>query len=106
MRHWIKAGGTIVAVLVFAVAYAATIATVSGEVTKYEVGKSISVKDLTGNVLALEITKDTKVEGDVKVGAQVSIEADGKKAQSVKAAAASPGAGSPDLGSPGAGGFR
>jgi hypothetical protein len=92
MRQWIKTVGAIVAVLVFAVAYAA-ILTVSGEVIKYEVGKSISVRDLTGNVLALDITKDTKVEGDVKVGVQVSIEADGKKAQSVKVAAASPGPG-------------
>jgi hypothetical protein len=92
MRQWIKTVGALVAVLVFAVAYAA-ILTVSGEVIKYEVGKSISVRDLTGNVLALDITKDTKVEGDVKVGAQVSIEADGKKAQSVKVAAASPGPG-------------
>jgi hypothetical protein len=66
-----------------AVAYAAT-TTLNGEVTKYEIGKTISVKDFTGNVLALEITKDTKIEGDVKVGSQVVIEADGKTVKSLK----------------------
>jgi hypothetical protein len=39
----------------------------------------------------LEITKDTKVEGDVKVGSQVMIEADGKKVKSLKALASGPG---------------
>jgi hypothetical protein len=36
-------------------------------------------------VHALEITKETNVEGDVRVGAKVSVEAEGKTAQSVKA---------------------
>jgi hypothetical protein len=36
-------------------------------------------------VAMFEIAKDTKVEGDVKVGAKVSVEAEGNKAHSVKA---------------------
>ncbi|MFZ5861987.1 MAG: hypothetical protein ACOYXR_03955 [Nitrospirota bacterium] len=76
--------------LVVAVSYAA-MTTLNGEVTKYEIGKTISVKDFTGNVLALEITKDTKVEGDVKVGSQVMVEADGKKVKSLKVMASRPG---------------
>jgi hypothetical protein len=70
--------------LASAVSYAA-MTTLNGEVTAYEIGKTISVKDFTGNVVALEITKDTKVEGDVKVGSRVAIEADGKKVKSLKA---------------------
>jgi hypothetical protein len=76
--------------LVAAVSYAA-MTTLNGEVTKYEIGKTISVKDVTGNVVALEITKDTKVEGDVKVGSQVVVEADGKKVKSLKVMASGPG---------------
>jgi hypothetical protein len=70
--------------LVAAAAYAA-MTTLNGEVVKYEIGKTIAVKDFTGTVVALEITKDTKVEGDVTVGSQVLIEADGKKVKSLKA---------------------
>jgi hypothetical protein len=78
------------ALLIAAVSYAA-MTTLNGEVTKYEIGKAISVKDFTGNVVALEITKDTKVEGDVKVGSLVAIETDGKKVKSLKAMAGGPG---------------
>lgn len=87
MNQWIKAVSPMVGVLVFAAAAYAALTTLNGEVIKYEAGKTISVKDFTGNVLALEITEDTKVEGEVRVGAQVAIEADGKKVQSVKAMA-------------------
>lgn len=87
MRQWMKSVCAIIAVFVFAVAAFAAMTLVSGEVIKYEMGKTISVKDVEGNVIALEITKDTKVEGDVKVGARVSVEADGKTARSVKAPA-------------------
>ncbi len=84
MRQWIKSVCAMAAVVVFAVAaYAAMM--VSGEVIKYEAGKTISVKDTMGMVHALEITKDTKVEGDIKVGAKVSVQAEGKTAQTVKA---------------------
>ena len=84
MRQWIKTAGTMLVVLVFAAAAYAALTTVSGEVIKYETGKAISVRDFTGNVLALENTRDTKLEGDIKVGSQVSVEADGKQAKSVK----------------------
>ena len=93
MTRWSKAIVTLVpALLIAAVAYAA-ITTLNGEVMKYEIGKTISVKDFTGNVVAFEITKDTKVEGDVRVGAQVVIEADGKTVKSLKAMVSGPGFG-------------
>ena len=75
--------------LVAAVSYAA-MTTLNGEVMKYEIGKTISVTDSTGNVLALEITKDTKVEGEVRVGSLVFIEVDGKKVKSLKAMVSGP----------------
>lgn len=59
---------------------------VSGEVTSYEAGKAISVKDSFGMVHAMKITQEIKVDGDVKVGAKVSVESDGK-ARPVKARA-------------------
>ncbi len=61
---------------------------ISGEVTKYDSGKSITLKDAKGKAHTLQITKDTKTEGEVKVGAKVTVEAEGKKAHSIKAAAA------------------
>lgn len=85
MKHWLQSACAMTLVLVFSAASYAAMAMLSGEVIKYEAGKTISVKDPQGMVHALEITKDTKVEGDVKVGAKVSVEAEGKTAQSVKA---------------------
>lgn len=75
------------AVLALAGVAMAGMAAMNGEVTKYEAGKTIAVKDAGGKEHALEISKDTKIEGDVKVGTKVSVEADGKKAHSIKAAA-------------------
>ncbi|MEW6682747.1 MAG: hypothetical protein AB1451_07455 [Nitrospirota bacterium] len=86
MKQWTTSLCAMAAVLALSVAAYAGMTMVSGEVTKYEVGKTIAVKDTQGMVHALEITKDTKVEGDVKVGANVSVEAEGKTAQIVKAA--------------------
>lgn len=85
MKRLLQGMWTMALVLVFAAASYAGMAMLSGEVIKYEAGKTISVKDPQGMVHALEITKNTKVEGDVKVGAKVSVEAEGKTAQSVKA---------------------
>ena len=91
MTNWSKAMWTLVpALLIAAVSYAG-MTTLSGEVMKYETGKAISVKDLAGNILALEITKDTKIEGDVKVGAQVVVEADGKMVTRLRTAVKGPG---------------
>jgi hypothetical protein len=84
VKQWFKSVCAVAAVLVFAVAAYAGMMTVSGEVTKYEAGKTIAVKDAKGATQTLEITKDTKVEGEVKVGAKVSVEADGNKAHTVK----------------------
>jgi hypothetical protein len=91
MTHWRNAMWTIVPVLLVAAVSYAAMTTLNGEVMKYEIGKTISVTDSTGNVLALEITKDTKVEGDVRVGSQVFIEVDGKKVKSLKAMVNGPG---------------
>jgi hypothetical protein len=85
MRQWITSVCAMAAVLVISVAAFAAMTMLSGEVIKYEAGKTIAVKDPQGMVHALEITKETKVEGDVRVGAKVSVEAEGKTAQSVKA---------------------
>lgn len=85
MKKWMQGACAAALVIVFAAASYAAMAMLSGEVIKYEAGKTISVKDLQGMVHALEITKNTKLEGDVKVGAKVSVEAEGKTAQSVKA---------------------
>ncbi len=90
MRHWSKAIWTLVAVLLVAAAAYAAMTTLNGEVIKYDIGKTIAVKDFTGNVVALEITKDTKVEGDVKVGSKVVIEVDGKQVRSLKAMVSGP----------------
>ena len=86
MKQWTTGLCAMAVVLAFSVVAYAGMTMVSGEVTKYEAGKTIAVKDTQGMVHALEITKDTKVEGDVRVGAKVSVEADGKTAQIVKAA--------------------
>ena len=93
MTRWSKAMWTLAPALLFAAVAYAAMTTVNGEVTKYEIGKTISVKDFTGNVVALEITKDTKVEGDVKVGSRVVIEADGKTVKSLKVMASGSGFG-------------
>ncbi len=84
MTRWSKAMWTLVPVLLLAAVSYAAMTTLNGEVTKYEIGKTISVIDSTGNVLALEITKDTKVVGDVRVGSKVLLEVDGMKVKSVK----------------------
>ncbi|HET8760179.1 MAG TPA: hypothetical protein VFN94_03875 [Nitrospiria bacterium] len=84
MKQWFKSVFAVAAVVVFAAAAYAGMATVSGEVTKYEAGKTIVIKDAKGATQTLEISKDTKVEGEVKMGAKVSVEADGSKAHSVK----------------------
>ena len=100
MRHWITGMGAIIAVLVLAVGTYAAATTLSGEVLNYEAGKAISVRDFNGNIHDLQITKDTKVDSNVRVGAQVSIEADGQKAKSVTIASSRPGGAppAPDMG--------
>jgi hypothetical protein len=84
VKQLLKSVCALAAVLVFAAAAYAGMATVSGEVTKYEAGKTIVIKDAKGATQTLEISKDTKIEGEVKVGAKVSVDADGNKAHSVK----------------------
>ena len=84
MKQGFKSVFAMAAVLVFAAAAYAGMTMVNGEVTKYEAGKTIAVKDAKGATETFEISKDTKVEGEVKAGAKVAVEADGKKAHSVK----------------------
>jgi hypothetical protein len=86
MKQWMKLAVTMVVVAGFAGLAFAGMAAMSGEVTKYDAGKSISVKDDKGTEHTLEITQDTKTEGEVKAGAKVTVEAEGKKAHSIKAA--------------------
>jgi len=85
MRRSLKGVCALAAVLVFATAASAgMMSTLSGEVTKYDAGKAIAVKDDLGKVHTVDITADTKVEGDVKVGGRVTVQTDGKMAKSVK----------------------
>lgn len=102
MRNWISSMGAIIGVLVLAAGTFAAKTTLSGEVLNYEAGKAISVRDFNGNVHDLQITKDTKVDSSIKVGSQVSIQADGQKAQSVTMASSSRPGGSAPGGSPSA----
>ena len=88
MKRWMNLVVTMAAVVAFVGFAYAAVASMSGEVTKYDSGKSIAMKDAKGKEHTLEITKDTKVEGEVKVGAKVTVEAEGKKAHSNKAAPA------------------
>jgi hypothetical protein len=92
MKHWLTRMCAIGAVLVLAGVASAALTNISGQVTKFEAGKSISVKDSsTGGVQTLNLSKDTTLQGDVRVGAQVSIQADGKEARSINAMASAPG---------------
>lgn len=95
MKNWISSMGAIIGVLVLAAGTFAAATTLSGEVLNYEAGKAISVRDFNGNVHDLQITKDTKVDSSIKVGSQVSIQADGQKAQSVTMASNRPGGSAP-----------
>ncbi len=88
MKRWMNLAVTMAAVVAFVGFAYAAVASMSGEVTKYEAAKSISMKDAKGKVHTLQISKDTKVEGEVKVGTKVTVETEGKKAHSIKAAAA------------------
>ena len=87
MSKWIKSACSMMGVLLFSAMAYAGMTQMSGEVTQYEAGKKIAIKDDAGTVHALDLTKDSKVEGEVKVGTKVSVEAEGKKAHMVKAAA-------------------
>jgi hypothetical protein len=86
MKQWMKLAVTMLVVAGFAGLAFADMAAMNGEVTKYDAGKSISIKDDKGTEYTLEITKDTKTEGEVKAGSKVSVEAEGTKAHSIKAA--------------------
>jgi len=78
-------------VSMFSMAIAAAKAkSISGEVVKYEAGKTIVVKDKAGKSHTLGITKTTKVEGEVAVGGKVKVEVVGLKATVIKAEAAAP----------------
>ena len=88
MKRWINVAVAMAAVVAFVGFAYAAVASMSGEVTKYDLGKSISMKDAKGKEHTLHISKDTKVEGEIKIGAKVTVEAEGKNAQSIKAPAA------------------
>lgn len=85
MKHWLRSAAMTAAVMAFAGFAYAAMTSMTGEVTKFEAGKSITVKDEKGKEHRLEITKDTKTEGEVKAGAKVTVHVDGMKAQDIKA---------------------
>lgn len=90
MKRWSSKVGAIAALLWAAVASAA-LTNLSGQVTKYDAGKSITVQDpATGGAQTLTLSSDTIFMGDVRVGATVSIQADGEQARSVTALAETP----------------
>ena len=64
--------------MLVAFASVAMAADVTGEVTKYEMNKSITVGAVTAT-----ISKDTKVEGVVKVGAKVKMSYEGTAAKEI-----------------------
>jgi membrane-bound ClpP family serine protease len=55
-----------------------------GEVTALKAGKSIEVKDEKGKTHKFNISKKTKIEGDVKVGAKVDVTSKGHTAEAIK----------------------
>jgi len=55
-----------------------------GEVTALKAGKSIEVKDEKGKTHKFNISKNTKIEGDLKVGAKVDVTSSGKSAKEIK----------------------
>jgi hypothetical protein len=55
-----------------------------GEVTAVTPGKSVSVKDEKGKTHKFSISKKTKVEGDLKVGAKVDVTSKGSSAEAIK----------------------
>lgn len=60
--------------------------TTTGEVTAVTAGKSVEVKDAKGKTRKFNLSKTTKIDGDLKVGAKVEVTASGRSAQEVKVA--------------------
>jgi hypothetical protein len=59
-----------------------------GEVTGVKAGKSFDVKDEQGKTHRFNISKKTKIDGELKVGSKVDVTAMGHWAHEVKVAAA------------------
>jgi ribosomal protein S6E (S10) len=58
--------------------------TTMGEVTAVTPGKSVSVKDEKGKTHKFTISKKTKIEGDLKMGAKVDVTSKGSSAEEIK----------------------
>ncbi|MBI3596355.1 MAG: hypothetical protein HY203_04275 [Nitrospirae bacterium] len=58
--------------------------TTMGEVTAVTAGKSVEVKDEKGKTHKFSISKKTKIEGDLKVGAKVDVTSSGSSAKEIK----------------------
>jgi len=58
--------------------------TTMGEVTAVTAGKSVEVKDEKGKTHKFTISKKTKIEGDLKVGAKVDVTSSGSSAHEIK----------------------
>jgi len=63
---------------------AATPMTTMGEVTAMTAGKNISVKDEKGKTHKFTISKNTKIDGEIKVGAKVDVTSKGGSAEEIK----------------------
>jgi len=59
-----------------------------GEVTAVTAGKNVSIKDEKGKTHRFNISKKTKIDGELKVGSKVDVTAMGHWAHEVKVAAA------------------
>ena len=57
-----------------------------GEVTAVTAGKNVEVKDEKGKTHKFTISKKTKIEGDLKVGAKVDVTSKGSSAEAIKVA--------------------
>jgi hypothetical protein len=72
-----------------------------GEVTAVVAGKNFSVKDEKGKTHKFSISKKTKIDGELKVGAKVDVTSMGRTAEEVKVAgAAAPAAAAPPAAAP------
>jgi hypothetical protein len=61
--------------------------TSTGEVVKLTAGKSLEIKDEAGKTHTFNLSKKTKLEGDVKVGSKVTVTSVGRSAKEVTVAA-------------------
>ena len=84
MKKLLISGLALLFVTILSFTAIAKVTTISGKVVKYTASKSIEINDQAGKAHTFKITKDTKVEGEVKVDENVTIEAKDHTAVSIK----------------------